>query len=228
MNDVLGEALNDYQQGIRRYRLHIHNKYGSKEAMPVSIYFRGSIQMTELELLALEACSGKVLDIGSAAGSHALLLQQKGVDVTAMDISAGASGVMQQRGVQKIITADIFAYKQDKFDTLLFLMNGIGLAETLDGLRKLLQSLKHILHPQGQVLFDSSDVSYLYKDENFPTHYYGEIDYEYAYKGQYSGWFQWLYIDQLTLSAIAFQAGFQMQLLFEDEHQQYLARLTKL
>ncbi len=228
MNDVLGEALKDYQQGNRRYRLYIYNKYGSKEVMPVSTYFRGSKQMTELELLALEACTGKILDIGAAAGSHALLLQQKGMDVTAMDLSAGASAVMKQRDVNKIISTDIFTYKQQKFNTLLLLMNGIGLAGTLAGLRKLLQSLKHLLHPKGQVLFDSSDVSYLYQDEVLPEHYYGEIDYEYAYRGQHSGWFKWLYIDQQTMSAIAIEAGFQMELLFEDAHQQYLARLTKL
>lgn len=155
MNDILGAALKDYQQGHRNHKLWIHNKYGNSEAMPVSTYFRGIEDMPPLELLALEGCYGDVLDVGAGAGSHALVLQQRKINVTAIDISGSAAEVMQQRGIKKVVTGNIFTYSQKKFNTILLLMNGIGLA----GLKQLLFALKNILKPGGHILCDSSDVT---------------------------------------------------------------------
>lgn len=229
MKDVLGQALKDYQHGRREHKLYIHNMYGKKERMPLSIYFRSLRTISKLEYLALEACTGCILDVGAAAGSHALLLQKKGLSVTAIDISPGAVEVMGQRGVQIIASGDIFSYKEKKFDTLLLLMNGIGLAGTIDGLQKLLTAFKKLLKPGGQVLFDSSDVAYLFTADNFPLqHYYGEVDYEYEYREQHSGWFKWLYVDKQTMQKVALKAGFAMKLMYEDEHDQYLARLVRI
>lgn len=226
MNDVLGAALMDYQQGLRKHKLWINNRYGKKEEMPVSTYFRTMEDMSDLESLALQCCKGNILDIGACAGSHSLILQQRKYDVTALDVSAGAGTVMQQRGVKKVITADVFKYTGVQFDTLLLLMNGIGLAGTMPGLNACLHSLKLLLKPGGQVLFDSSDIAYLYKGQQLPEHYYGEVDYQYAYRGKRTEWFKWLYADQQTMRTIAADSGFAFRLLQEDAYDQYLAQLT--
>ena len=226
MNDVLGEALKDYQQGNSKHTLWIHNKYGDKEEMPVDTYFRSIENMSELELMALDACNGEILDIGAAAGCHSLLLQERKQNITALDFSTGATTVMQQRGIQKIIQADIFNYSEKQFDTLLFLMNGVGVAGTVEGLQSLLKSLEKILKTGGQILFDSSDVRYLY-NKKLPAHYYGEIEYCYEYRAQLSGWFKWLYIDLITMQKVAADNNFHFELLAEDEYDQYLGRLTK-
>jgi SAM-dependent methyltransferase len=227
MKDALGQALWDYYHKQRPAKLWICNNYGPKEEMPVKIYFRKEADMPELELKAIEHCRGAVLDIGAGAGSHALLLQQKGCDVTALDISPKAAEVMGQRGVKKVIVSDIFLFGNQQFDTLLLLMNGIGLAGTITRLRILLQHLKEILLPGGQVICDSSDIAYLYEGK-MPnaTNYYGEIAYEYGYKGTKSGWFKWVYVDKSTLAHIARQEGWATELLFEDGNDQYLVRLT--
>lgn len=228
MNDALGAALYDYQQGERKHKLWIYNKYGPKEEMPVSTYFRDAEALSELELMALAHCRGKVLDIGAAVGCHSLLLQQKNIDVTALDASAKACAVMQQRGVKKVVNENIFNYKEQQFDTLLLLMNGIGLAATMEGLQILLQVLKTLLSADGQILFDSSNVDYLYKNKALPQHYYGEIDYQYAYRGKQCDWFKWLYIDQQTMQQMATQCGFALEVVAEDEYGQYLGRLQQL
>lgn len=226
MQDVLGSALWDYYNRAEgSAKLWIHNKYGPKEDMPVDTYFRNEEDMPELELAALAACRGTVLDVGAGAGSHTLLLQQKGIDVTAMDISPKAVEVMRQRGVHNAVPHDIFTYTGKQYDTILLLMNGIGLAGNLKNLRVLLTHLQTLLRPGGQLIFDSSDIAYLY-DGNLPANkYYGEIEYEYRYKGKSSGWFSWLYIDKQTLAAIAAEEGWKMSVLFEDEYDQYLARI---
>jgi len=227
MTDVLGQAIWDYYHKTAPGKLWIHNTYGPKEEMPVEVYFRGGADLPELELLAIEQCRGKVLDIGAGAGSHALLLQQKDLDVTAIDISTKAVEVMKLRGVEEVLESDIFLYMQGRFDTLLLLMNGIGLTGTVAKLRLFLQHAKKLLLPGGQLIFDSSDIAYLYEGE-LPKgeNYYGELMYEYAYKGKKSGWFGWLYIDKLMLAKIAEQEGFDMELLFDDEDDQYLVKLT--
>ncbi len=229
MKDILGQALHDYHNSSLKNELWINNKYGDKEEMPVDIYFRVDENMPDMEWFALDECRGQVLDIGAGAGSHALILQEKGLTVTAMDISPLSVKVMRSRGVKNAEEADIFTYQSAKFDTLLLLMNGIGLAGTLEKLQELLLHLKNLLNPGGQIIFDTSDISYLYEDHPKPSdNYYGEIWYQYEYEKQTNDWFQWLYVDEVTMQVVANASGYQMDVLLEDELGQYLARLTAL
>ncbi|MFD2872192.1 class I SAM-dependent methyltransferase [Mucilaginibacter ximonensis] len=228
MNDVLGQAIYDYWQKQAGSRLWINNKYGPREEMPVETYFRQEDDMPDIEWMALEQCRGKVLDIGAGAGSHALFLQQQGFDVTAIDISPLCIKVMQERGVNKALAGDIYSFSIGKYDTLLLLMNGIGLAGTIDGLKELLIHLKKLLNTGtgGQILFDSSDIAYLYEGKLPEQGYYGEIEYQYTYKKLKTDWFKWLYIDEHTLQSVAAECGYLMEVLIEDEYGQYLTRLT--
>lgn len=226
MNDVLGQAIYDYYKKSQRSKLWIHNKYGAKEEMPVHVYFRAPSEMPQLELIALQNCKGKVLDIGAGAGSHTLALQKKGVDVTAIEISTKATEVMKLRGVSSIVEQDIFEFEGEGFDTLLLLMNGIGLTGNINRLKQFLRHAKKLLNKNGQLIFDSSDVRYLYDGEPEMENYYGEIMYRYEYKRQKTDWFNWLYIDKKKLAEIAAEEGWQVEILFEDEFDQYLAKLV--
>lgn len=224
--DIFGTVLRDYYANQFTEKLWLHNNYGEPEDMPVAVFFRDEEDMPELELEALAECYGKILDIGAGAGSHALLLQQIGKEVTALEVSATAANIMRERGVKQIINQDIFNYAGAKYDTLLLLMNGIGLVGDIAGLRTFLRHAKKLLQPNGQLLFDSSDVAYLY-DYHIPEQkkYYGEIAYQYEYKQEKGNWFHWLYIDQDTLADIAAEEGWLTVILYEDEQDQYLARL---
>ncbi len=228
MIDVLGEAIHDYYFKTNPSSLWIHNTYGEKESMPVKVYFRRKEKMPRLEQIALQECTGKVLDIGAGAGSHALALQKAGFDVTAMDISAKNAAVMKKRGVANVEVGDAFHFNNGTtYDTLLLLMNGIGLVGNVARLRTFLQHAKTLLNKDGQMIFDSSDVAYLY-DYSPPKKekYYGEVFYQYEYKDQKTEWFTWLYIDKALLSGIADEEGWDTALLYEDNHDQYLVKLT--
>lgn len=217
----------DYFKQNGKHKLWINNTYGPKEEMPLEVYFRSEDEMPDLELMALKHCSGKVLDIGAGAGSHALILQDRGMAVTALDISGLAVTIMLQRGVKYAAEQDIFTYNRGKFDTLLLLMNGIGLCGTIRQLRLFLQHAKTLLNKGGQLIFDSSDIAYLYEGE-LPDNaeYYGEISYQYVYKGQKTDWFKWLYVDEVKLKSVAVEEGWVMEVLYKDDMDQYLARLT--
>lgn len=225
MKDVLGEALSDYYHQSSPAKLWINNKYGPKEEMPVNVYFRKAEDMPELEWIALQQCRGKILDIGAGAGSHALVLQQMGLDITALDSSPKAAAIMKLRGVKKIMRQDFFTLEARSFDTLLLMMNGIGLAGSLNGLRHFLVQARKLMRPGAQLVFDSSDIAYMYEG-NMPEmeDYYGEILYQYEYKQQRSDWFKWLFIDKNTLIEIAGSAGWSTEILFEDGYDQYLVK----
>jgi SAM-dependent methyltransferase len=226
LKDIFGQALFDYFKNAGKHKLWINNTYGPKEEMPLDIYFRTEDEMPDLELIALNKCHGKVLDIGAGAGSHALILQDKGLEVTALDISGLAVTIMLQRGVKHATEKDIFAYQVDKYDTLLLMMNGIGLCGTIQQLRLFLRHTKTLLNKGGQLLFDSSDIAYLYDGDVPKGDYYGELLYQYAYKGQKTDWFKWLYIDHEKLKVVAAEEGWVTEVLYEDDMDQYLVRLT--
>ncbi|SMC70641.1 class I SAM-dependent methyltransferase [Pedobacter africanus] len=227
--DIFGEALKDQFIKPPAETLWVHNSYDEPEEMPVDIYFRNENEMPELELKALDLCRGRVLDVGAGVGSHALILQKKGLDVTGMDISAAAVTIMKQRGLKQAIEGNILTYKPEgkKYDTLLFMMNGIGLTGSLPGLRSFLNQAKELINTDGQLVFDSSDLSYLYLEIPFPeSGYFGEVSFRYEYKSVKGNWFKWVYVDQKTLTDIATQTGWRTEVIFEDENDQYLARLT--
>lgn len=227
LEQVFGRAILDYFDGTDPNTLILHNNYGTTEEMPVELFFRQPDDFPELEHIALALCDGKVLDVGAGAGSHALFLQRRGHAVHALEHSSTACEIMTRRGVREVRHGDFFHYSGDQYDTLLLMMNGIGLASNLERVPVLLEHAKTLLKPGGQILFDSSDLSYLYKDGTVkkPDGYYGEVGFQYEYKGVKGPPFGWVYVDQDTMIALAQASGWVIQILFEDDQDQYLARL---
>lgn len=226
MKDIHGQAILDYYKGERTSKLILHTSYGGPEEMPLEVFFREPEDFSDLENEAISTCYGSILDIGAAAGAHALLMQALGMDITAIDNSPGCHTTLTKSGMEKVICGD---YRQhfDKFDTLLLLMNGIGIVGKLVEIPAFLEHCRKVLNPGGQVVFDSSDINYLY-DEGLskPNGYYGEISYQYEYKGQKGDWFDWLYVDGQTLSDIVSEHGLKMEILEKDSNDQYLAKIT--
>ncbi len=226
--DPYGEALLDIlHQSATAEPLYLHTSYGDTDEMPVDVFFRDEDDFSELEHIALALCDGRVMDVGAGAGAHTLYLQNKGFAVTGLEISPTVASILLQRGVDDVIQGDFFEHEDSKYDTLLFLMNGIGLAGNIAGFRRLLQHSKTLLSERGQLLFDTSDISYLYEEFDIekPDHYFGEIRYQYEYRNKKGSEFPWLYLDQEKLVEIANEEGWVVQILFEDENDQYLVRM---
>ena len=226
MKDLFGQALLDFYHKKFKAPLLLHNEYGPPELILPDRFFEGEEQFDALENFALEHVHGKIIDIGAATGRHALYLQNHGEDVTAMDLSSALCMLMNELGIKKIVKKDIFLYSEQKYDTILMLMNGIGISGSIDRLEKLLLHLQKIISPGGQLIMDSTNIAYLYEDYPAPGHkYYGELTYRYAYKDNMGDPFQWLYVDQQTLIDVATATGWLCQIIFEDETDAYLARM---
>jgi SAM-dependent methyltransferase len=230
-NDPIGQAIADFLEFGVAPDIMVQTNYTEDETIPPSWFFRNEVEMPLIEKKALELSRGKILDVGAAAGSHALVLQERGMDVTALEKSGLAATAMKKRGVVKVACSDIFHYHENAFDTILVLMNGAGIGETLSGLKKLLLHLGSLLKPNGRILMDSSDIIYLLQEEDGSVwvnlaneSYYGEMEYELTYEDHFSK-FKWLFIDFLTLSSIAAEAGFECNLIAEGEHYDYLTEI---
>jgi SAM-dependent methyltransferase len=231
--DILGKALIDFQNKKELGELVVSGEGMDNEIMDISYYFRSYKNMPELEKIALAECKGRVLDFGAGAGSHALYLQEIGMDVSALDISPGALEVMKARGIENTILASASDQVEQTFDTVLLLMNGIGIAGTLEKLPGFIAYLFTFLDSKGQLLFDSSDLRYLYEEEDgsfwidLNAAYYGEMNFAYSYKGEQGQAFDWLYIDKESLQVIADEMELKLEIVHEADNYHYLARLTR-
>lgn len=233
--DLLGRALKDFHfHNDSRIRLKVHSDCSGVEHLPAEIFFRHYYSLPELERYALDLCQGRILDVGAGAGCHSLILQERGFEVTAADISVDAVELMKDRGLQRVMLVDIKRWKpQERFDTVLMLMNGIGLVENLDGLKLFLKQAKELLTSNGQLLLDSTDFTLFPKFiktwaviQAQRGRYFGEVEYRMEYKDQLSEAYSWLFVDQKTLEEYALETGWLFQIVFEEEGQ-YLARLIR-
>ena len=236
MLDLFGKAILDYQTQNAPEPLITATSISDEDEMDVAYLFRSYNLMPKIEQKALQLAFGKILDVGCGAGSHALSLQnERNLSVKAIDISENAIKACQFRGVENTEVISILDLQTDeKFDTILLLMNGTGIFETLEKSSLYFQKLKSLLAEKGQILIDSSDLIYMFDDDEdggkwIPSNgYYGELTFTVKYKGETELPFPWLYMDYNTLQNAALANGLQCELIREGEHFDYLAKLTHL
>ncbi|MCO4822579.1 MAG: class I SAM-dependent methyltransferase [Flavobacteriaceae bacterium] len=230
MKDLFGKALLDYYHGNYTEDLKTATNISDEDVLPLPYLFRAFNEMPKLEQKAVQLSKGKTLDVGCGSGSHSLYLQDKGIQVKAIDISDGAVEVSQQRGVKNAEVLNILD-ETECFDTILLLMNGTGIFQELSQISTYLSHLKTILNEGGQILIDSSDIKYMYQDEDggfwmdANSSYYGELDYFLSYKGQQESPMKWLYLDFNTLLTACIAIGLKCDLILEGEHHDYLAKI---
>ena len=230
--DPMGQAIADYHATGKASRLRVFSPMFDEDEIPVATLFRTIDEMPAIEQEALKVASGHILDVGAGAGCHTLALQAMEKRVTAIDISPLAVETMRQRGVRDVLEQDFFTL-DGQFDTILMLMNGIGIVGTISRLPAFFMQVDHLLAPGGQLLCDSSDLCYLYEDEDGIIDltgvegYYGELTYRMQYKAVKGEPFPWLFIDPETLREQAAAHGFYCDILVRGEHYDYLARLTR-
>ena len=233
--DPMGSAIADYFAKGKSAKLRVLSSQFEEDEIPTEQLFRTYDEMPELEQEALQLAKGRILDCGAGSGCHALALQEMGKDVEAIDISPLSVEVMKKRGVKEAYCVNLFDenYLQ-KFDTILMLMNGSGIIGKLENMGAFFTKMKQLLNPGGCIYMDSSDLRYLFEDEDgsflidLAAGYYGEIDFRMQYKQIKGEPFDWLYVDFQTLSYYANENGFKAEMVKEGEHYDYLACLKMI
>ena len=233
MKDLMGRAIWDYFHNENPEDLQTETSISELDELPVKYLFRDFEEMNKIEKKALKLSRGKVLDIGAGAGSHSLYLQnERNLDITALDISPKAIQVCQLRGIQKAVAQNMLEFSGETYDTILLLMNGTGIFQSLKVIDIYLKKLHSLLNKNGQILIDSTDILYMFdQDEDggvlIPANgYYGELDYIVHYKGESEDPIKWLYLDFNTLKNAAENNSFTIEKVLQDEDS-YLAKLTK-
>lgn len=226
--DPHGAALLDCYRGDASAMLICHQD-GARDDVPASFWLREVLD--PLELRALDLCRGHVLDVGAGAGPHALELQRRGIDVTAIDIAPECVTIMRERGVHKAEMADLYAFDGGPFDTIICLCNGLDKVGRLADLPRFLARMRTLLLPGGQLIVDSFDLRFgadgprlaelAQKEE--ARRYFGEADLQFEYKGMRGAPFSVLHVDYETLALIAGRHGWRCEAIAGDGGH-YLAR----
>jgi SAM-dependent methyltransferase len=231
MSDVLGSAIMDFWQTGKNKNILVEINGKRDRLMPSSLFFREYKNMIGYERLALKYARGRILDVGAAAGCHSLVLQKRGLEVTAIEKSSLSAEVMRNRGVKNVLEKDLFKLKNTEFDTILLLMNGLGVCGSKVGLKKMLAHLKTILSADGQILGDSTDVRYAARKLNSAgrdiSKYYGDVEFSVTY-GTMKESFPWVFIDPDTLQTTAELCGLDCQILYSDDGAHYLVRMSHM
>lgn len=230
--DPMGAAIYDFHRNGSADVLKVYSSDFDDDEIPVSDLFREYEDMPYIERVALDQAAGRVLDVGAGSGCHSLALAKAGKESVAIDISPLSVEVMRERGVDARLVNlydDSFA---EKFDTVLMLMNGTGIIGTLENMETFFTRIRQLLNPGGCVLIDSSDLRYLFEEEDgslmidLADDYFGLVDYQMQYKDVLGEPFDWLYVDFDTLAYYAEENGFMAEMVANGEHYDYLARLT--
>ncbi len=230
----MGAAIYDYHKYGKADVLRVFSSQFDEDEIPVAGLFREFGDMPELEQTALKLAQGRILDVGAGSGCHSLELQRAGKPVVSIDISPLSVEVMKEKGLDARLVNFYDNSYADKFDTILMLMNGTGIIGTLENIPNFFRRIDELLNPGGSVLIDSSDLCYLYEEEDgsividLADDYYGQLDCQMQYKDISGEPFDWLYLDFSTLAHYAEKAGFAAELIAEGEHYDYLARLSRV
>lgn len=228
----MGLAIYDFHKTGKAKKLIVHSSMFDDDEIPVTTLFRKFKDMPKLEKVALEKAEGRILDVGAGSGCHCVALAEMGKSCTAIDISGLSVEVMKEKGVDARCI-DLFDENfVGQYDTILMLMNGTGIIGRLENMQKFFIRMKHLLAPGGRILIDSSDLRYLFEEEDgslmidLADDYYGLVDFQMEYNKVLGEPFDWLYVDFDTLSLYAEQNGFKAEMIAEGEHYDYLAALS--
>lgn len=230
--DPMGAAIYDFHRNGSADVLKVYSSDFDDDEIPVSDLFREYEDMPYIERVALDLAAGRVLDVGAGSGCHSLALAKAGKESVAIDISPLSVEVMRERGVDARLVNLYDESFAEKFDTVLMLMNGTGIIGTLENMETFFTRIRQLLNPGGSVLIDSSDLRYLFEEEDgslmidLADDYYGLVDYQMQYKDVLGEPFDWLYVDFDTLAYYAEENGFMAEMVANGEHYDYLARLT--
>jgi len=231
--DIMGQAGMDYLLNPESNPIiEVWSDIAETEELPVSYFFRKYKEMPKLEQEALALSNGRILDVGAGLGTHSIYLQDKNRDVVALELSPLACEVMEKRGIKNVVNENFYNHNpSQKYDTILFLMNGLGVAQNIAGFPNFFKKLKELLAPEGKIIFDSSDLKYLFMEEDgsmvidLNSNYYGEIVYKMNYKEYEGEEFPWIFIDEDLLSLLAEENGFRFTKLLDGPHYDYMGML---
>jgi SAM-dependent methyltransferase len=178
--------------------------------------------LDERDLWALDRAGGRVLDVGAGAGRASLVLQERGHDVVALDVSPGAAQACRSRGVREVFAGPAQQAAAESlagsFDCVLLLGNNLGLLGSAEAAAPYLETLGTLLTPDGVIVGTCLDVYQTDKQVHLDYHernrrlgrMAGQLTLRVRYQRLATGWFDWLAMSADELAGLAAASGWQV------------------
>ena len=174
----------------------------------------------------MAAAFGRVLDVGAGVGAIAFPMVRAGLDVTALEVLPEAVAYLRKRGVIDVRLGGVEALDaDDRFDTIVCLMNGVGLAGSLSGVPAFLRALERHLRPGGTILLDSTDPSEW--DAPDDGRAVGELHMQLGFDGEWGPPFPYLYASPAELFGAAAGVGLIGTVVARTGDDRYLAEFQR-
>jgi len=164
--ELLRAALAEESAGPARSAIAMRDPVGVQEiverddgfisAAPAARYLAPPRDWPRGDRLAMATCRGRVLDVGAGAGRFALALQERGVEVTALDVSPGAVEVCRARGVRSVAYSSV-AEHRGEYDTFLLWGNNLGLLGGAQAAPLFLAALGALAAPGARIVAQGTD-----------------------------------------------------------------------
>jgi SAM-dependent methyltransferase len=225
--DALGTALLDhFERGDPA--LHVFERDdGYVDVASAAVYFGGIDAWSPTETRVVGAARGSVLDIGAGAGRATLHLQDRGLDVTALDVSPGAVEVCRRRGIRSTFLgtiADLAAGVREPFETFVLFGNNLGLIGSPEAAPGWFGTLRRLARP-GAVLLGTTRDPYRTDDPAHLSYHErnrrrgrmaGQVTSRTRYRSLATSWFDLLWVSLDELRSIVEPLGWMIEDHAED------------
>lgn len=236
-NDAFGHMLVANQNGAQETEIIERDDGYVNTGGGFALYFSTYEQWSPVEQQALTYVRGRVLDIGSGAGRHALYLQTQGHAVTATDVSPLAVQVCRERGVRdaRLLPITRLSRSTGIYDTLTLLGGNLGLVGNTGRAHWLLRRFYHMTSAQGRIIastqnpYGTTEAAHLhYHERNRQRgHAAGQVCIRFRFRQYIGTWHDLLLMSPDELRTLVSGTGWQVTQVLGNPDGGYIAILDK-
>lgn len=186
---------------------------------------------------AMRYVRGRVLDVGCGAARHSLYLQEKGFDVTGIDVSPLAIEVCRERGLRHALVLSVsgVSARLGTFDTILMMGNNFGLFTSAERAKRLLRRFHRMTTREARIVVQARDP---YETDNVLHLAYhrrnwergrmgGQLRIRVRYQTYVSPWFDYLLVSRPEMERVLEGTGWRAQRYLGVGDPSYIAIIEK-